>query len=367
MNKFKQDDRILSNVKEGVAAVKYTNILLNKYGKITPKLPITFPHTLFYGPGGTGKTCRAEAAAEILGCNEESNTFIRINADCIKDIEDLVYLLQEKLSWRGYLCSNGQVCTTDKPAGGLQIVDPVNPRRNVQQAVVFIDEIHVLPKELQEKLGLIILDFRYQLNTHTGLKNFYFPRFTVFAATTKPGDLIKPLRTRFANKFNISYLSDEDMVDVVESMISLRGWDLEQEVKILIARASQGIPREAENLLSGLFSCWINALQAGQAISKCVITKDVALKFLKSQEFTEDGLSYRQVKVLKFLKAFVKPKKIMGAGVTRICSFLGADLNCFSDEIEPRLVYRGLITSGSRGRELTEEGLKYLESVDESI
>lgn len=358
---IKDTDSHLLSIKMCVEACKNTNKILAKYGRITPKLPLVIPHTLFYGPGGTGKTSRAEQTAKIMGCSEEDGTFIRINSTCIKRIEDFIEILVNSLSWEGYLCSGGKTSHSQCNPMNHYIVDPVNPKSPVKQVVVFMDEIHTLSPDLQEQLGLILLDFRYQLLSGRTLKTYYFPRFTFIGATTKPGDLLKPLRTRFGNKFSVGYQSDEEMEKIVGSMASDRGWNLDPEAKKIVARVSQGIPREADNHLCGLFNCWIYLLNTGQIDEKCVITKEVAKRYIRLRNFVEDGLSYDQVKVLKYLASSVQNGKPKGVGVTRLCSALGLDSSRFADEIEPRLNSLSLVCAGGRGREITIEGMQYLD------
>lgn len=354
-------DSSLLTIKMCVEACKNTNKILAKYGRITPKLPIVVPHTLFHGSAGCGKTTRAEQAARLMGCSEEDGTFIRINSDCIKKIEDIIEILMKKLSWEGYLCSNGKTSHAECNPCNHQIVDPVNPRGPVKQVTIFLDEIHTLSPDIQEKLGLILLDFRYQLVSYANLKTYYFPKFTLIGATTRPGDLIRPLRTRFGNKFSVGYHTDEEMENIVASMAADRGWNIDNECKQIVARISQGIPREADNHLSGVFNCWIYLLNTGQITDKHVITKEVALQYIKLKNYIEDGLSYDQVKVLKYLASFVKDGKPRGVGVSRICGALGLDSTRYTDEIEPRLSSKGLVSSGGRGREVTLEGMQYLD------
>jgi Holliday junction resolvasome RuvABC ATP-dependent DNA helicase subunit len=347
-----KDDLGLMNAKMAILATKHTAKILSKYGKITPKLPITVPHILAYGPAGSGKTTRIEAVAELMGCTEQDNTFIRINSDCIENIDNLIELLDTKLSWQGY----------SKDANG-NILDPNNPVAPIKQVLVFLDEVHCLSKTTQEKLGLIMLDFRYQVKTNQGIKTIYFPKFTLAAATTKPGDLIKPLRTRFGIKINVGYGTDSDMLQVLNTMLVPTGWNISGNAKKIIASMSQGIPREVGNHLTGLYNCWIHSLYTGQTTEKQCIIEDIARKYAKAQKYTLDGISYDQVRVLKFLSQFRESGKKGGAGVVKICSALDLDPEQFLDTLEPRLVYRRFMISGTRGREITDLGLSYLEKV----
>jgi Holliday junction resolvasome RuvABC ATP-dependent DNA helicase subunit len=351
----------IENIKIAVSATKVTAKLLEKYKKVTPKLPLTVPHLLVYGAPGTGKTRTVEQAASLMGCDETS--FIRISADCISKVEDLVTILEEKLSWQGYLCNCGKTDHTNCPTIGHYMVDPVTPISPVKPQLVFFDEIHILSKDLQEKLGLIILDFKYQLAINGKLRNIFFPRFTFAGATTKPGDLLKPLRTRFGLKINIPYHSDEKMVEISRTIAKEIGVNLEDQALETVAKISQGIPREAVNHIKGTINYWIHCLEQKEIKNKEVITNEVVKRYIKLQQFLEDGLSYEQIRVLQYLSNFVRKDKISGAGVSRLCSALSMDNEKYLQDIEPRLLYRNLIVSGNRGREITSGGMDYLSKV----
>lgn len=366
MSSFSKDDKGIVSIEMAVAAAQATNKILEKYGKITPKLPLSVPHILVHGAAGCGKTTRINEAANLMGCSEEDGTYIKVSGETVKSIEDLVNTLNSKLSWQGYLCNHGKTDHCNCPKENHKIVDPINPKSPVKPQIVFFDEIHVLSKDLQEKLGLIILDFRYELLTRAGLKTIFFPKFTFAAATTKPGDLIKPLRTRFGLKIAVTMLSEEEMISVVKSMVDERGWAVEPEVVEIIAKMSQGTPREAGNHLTGLFGCWRYCLNTGQDYNKQVISKEIAVRYADTQGYTIEGISYDQVRILKYLAGFASPDltKVKGVGVGRICGALNLDAERFADELEPHLVHKGYISSGGRGREITEAGFKYVSAIN---
>lgn len=354
-------DRLLQ-VKMAISASRVTNKILEKHGRITPKLPLAVPHILAYGPGGCGKTSAVEEAAGLMGCSEYDNSYIKVSGETINCIEEFIITLQSKLSWQGYLCNQGRTDHTHCCKVNHHIIDPVNPRSPVKPQLVFFDEIHVLSKDLQEKLGLIILDFRYEILDKATVKTIFFPKFTFAGATTKPGDLLKPLRTRFGIKIAVQPYSDEEMIEIVRCMVQDRGWNVDEESIEIIAEMSQGIPREAGNHLTGLYGCWAYLLETRQISNRYAITREVTEVYSDTCKYYNSGLNADQVRVLKYL-ADLSKTKVVSAGVTRICNALAIDPARFSDEIEPRLVYKGFLTSGNRGREITEEGKFYVTSL----
>lgn len=353
-----QDDLGLMTIKMAVAAVGEANKTLAQGKSLTPGQPFTVPHTLFHGPAGTGKTLRALEAAKLMGCTEENNTFIAINADTIKNIEDFINILISVVNYEGYRCNNGKCshkgCGTNHKFYSLE-----QPQGPFKPVAIFMDEIHLLSKDLQEKLGLILLDFKYAIQVDGKVKTLHFPKFTFFAATTIPGNLMKSLRTRFANKVAVNYYTDEQMKGIVETMAQARHLVLDDACKEIVARVAQGVAREAENHLRGVFNCWSYLKQSNQASNREVITAEVAKYYIKNQQYLEDGLSLNQIRVLSSLfKGSTKSRA--GLGLNRLCALLGMDSQQYLEDVEPRLVYRQYITSGSKGREITEEGKEYL-------
>ena len=365
-----------------VAATRNTNSMLaklaaktkqSKYNKALPKtLPATVGHTLFYGPGGTGKTTCVEEAVALMGCKEADGTFIRLSAESFTNVKEFVEILQSKLSWQGYLCDNGQIdhsnCTNCK------IIDPVNPRGAVKQIAVFIDEIHAIDKATQIGLLLILLDFRYQFKDDSGQRDVYFPRFTFFGATTDPGLLSKPLRTRFKNKIGLSYYSDKEMIPVVYTMAKRRGLSLDEEAATVLARCSQGIPREAGNHVDGLYACWCFFKERDRQLraegkdpmltelEHTAMTGRLARRYIEIKEFLPDGMNYNQIRLLNYLNRRTETGKFVTAGIKKILDALGWDEQQYADEIEPRLVSKGYLDT-TRSRKITAEGVKYLNSV----
>ena len=330
-----------------------------------------------------GKTKRVETAANLMGCSEEDGTFIRLNAECINSGDELATTLEEKLSWDGYLCDKGHLvhnhetgCISKNGKRTCNIVDPVNPRGPIKQTIVFIDEIHVLSKDVQEQIGLILLDFRYQYRLKDGkVKDVYFPKFTCFGATTVLGDLLTPLQTRFPNQIEIEYYSDSEMKEIVKSMAGQRDWEIDEEAAMVIGLCAQGVARMGENHLRGLYeaACYYRAMADRGEISlnendRKVLTTNLALKYIEVAKYLPDGLKHAQLRTLQFLRRRDKnPRtdKWNTSGEQAICDNLGIDKDNYRKQIEPRLLARSLMERTGRGRALTDEGLEYLYKVED--
>lgn len=354
----------LESVRMAIAAFRDANRRLGEGNQKIQAHATSVPHTLFYGPAGVGKTTRALECARLMGCSAETKNFAHINADTIKNIEDFIRILQSVTSFDGYRCTHGKVYHSLCVQGSQHRVDLTAPVAPVKPSAVFIDEIHLLSKDLQEKLGQILLDFAYPIMENGKLRTIQFPKFACFAATTIPGDLIKPLRSRFGIKVPIAYYSDEEMFQIVEKMADDRDMVLEETGTKIIARIAQGVAREAENHLKGAYNCLIYMKELGQISDQNgnLINNDVVRNYIKTRQFLEDGLSLSQIRVLYCLKKNAD-NSTGGLGLVRLCSTIGADEQQYLDELEPRLFQRGLIMSGGRGRTITPEGAKYLERV----
>jgi Holliday junction resolvasome RuvABC ATP-dependent DNA helicase subunit/intein/homing endonuclease len=326
-----------------------------------------------------GKTRRVETAAELMGCTEEAGTFIRLTPDAIPTPEIFVNLLTEKLSWDGYRCSNGCVEHTEKSgcidAEGnrtCQILDPVNPCAPIKPVAVFIDEIHKLDKKVIVAMLLILLEFRYQYAENGRMKDVFFPKFTCFGATTDLGDLPDPLITRFGNQIEIEYYTDAEMHDIILSMARGKKWKIEDDAAKIIGLCSQGVARQGENHLRGVYeaSCYYRDLaQLGQIDwlkdeDFQSITLNLVLKYISIAKYLPDGLKLAQVRALQFLYSRgEKNGKRVPAGEQAICDCLGIDRDLYRSIMETTLISRGLIERTGRGRSITTDGMEYLSSV----
>lgn len=380
---FSDTDRALQRIHEEITAVTYLNdlYLKQKEAGIPPSkwrrpagIRPTVAHTMFLGPAGCGKTTYANKVAHMMGLKEGVD-FHKISADSFPTIADFIKFLQEKLNWEGYLCDKGHVshtgesgCVNHRGIRKCKIVDPKLPRGPVPPVAIFIDEIHHLPKKLQDRLGVILLEFYYNLKTAQGIQTLYFPRFTLLAATTDIGLLSPALQTRFKLQIPVDYYSDEEMFEIVIKMCKDRGIDVEDEGKAVLARCAQGVPRNAENHIDQLLHHFVTGVVEKRLNHKNGVTCNIVKRFYDTAKYIPEGYSFNQIELLKYLAIgnISKEGKRLGLGITKICHRFGIDKLNFLHNWEPILQRRGLICTGTRGREITEKGLELLSKLSDN-
>lgn len=367
---FSDADRALQRIQEEVSAVEYLHELYRKQeeqGKPPAEwggrkgLRPTVGHIMFTGPAGCGKTTYANKVAEMMGLQEGVN-YHKVSADSFPTIQDFILFLQEKLTWEGYLCNNGKIRGDNR-----RIIDPKTPRGPVPPVAIFFDEIHMLPKKIQDKFGVILLEFYYALKTESGFERIYFPRFTVMGATTDVGLLTPALQSRFKLHVPVNYYSVEEMEEIVRKMCKDRRLELTEEATKIVARCAQGVPRSAENHLDQLLSHWIfKVTKLGYDHSKPLCEKFVS-RFYDHAKYIKEGYTFDQIELLKYLANgnIDKKGKRLGMGIVKICHRFGIDKLNYLHNWEPILQRQGLICTGTRGREITKLGLSLLRNLSE--
>lgn len=223
-----------------------------------------------------------------------------------------------------------------------------------ERAVLFIDEIHRLPRVVEEFIYPAMEDFRVDIVLGEGLgaRTLSMPlkRFTLIGATTRSGMLSSPLRDRFVIREHLDYYSDEELTRIVNINARKLSMAISPEAAWELARRSRGTPRIANSYLY-----WVR----NYAISKGDGTADVELvkEALAMQEVDVEGLDRQDRRYLDTLL------RVFGggpAGVEAIAATMNIPVDTLSEEVEPFLLRREFIVRTPRGRRATTKAFEHL-------
>jgi len=220
---------------------------------------------------------------------------------------------------------------------------------------------------------LILYEWEYQFTNKRGeFQDLKFPKFTLFAATTDIGELPAPLQTRFGNKIEIEYYSDDEMTEIVKGMAKGRDLTIDDKAAEILGMCSQGVPRLGENHVRGAYEalCFYQTQDVDwlEKSAERHLSLPLILRYIHTAKHLPDGLRHSQIVALNFLyQRGEKNGRRVPAGEQAICDSLGVDKKNYKMSIEPRLLARGLIERGGRGRSITEKGIIYLNKVKEAF
>lgn len=220
--------------------------------------------------------------------------------------------------------------------------------------VLFIDEIHRLPKVVEEVLYAAMEDF--EINIVVGKDSsahsitIALPPFTLVGATTRVGDVASPLRDRFGIVFKLDYYSLDDIKKIVVRTAKVYNSDISDEAASELARRSRGTPRIANRLFRRVrdFATVVN-----EGVLSYQVTLD-ALNALKVDSLGLDDVDIR------YLKGIIDRFKGGPVGIESIAAAIGEEEVTLEDVYEPYLLQQGLINRTPRGRMVTEKAYKHL-------
>lgn len=271
-------------------------------------------HVLVYGPSGLGKTTIAHVIANELG-----QKLISISGPTIEKIGDMASILSS--------LEPGQV--------------------------LFIDEIHRLPKMVEEFLYGAMEDYQISIliQHDKDSQNIVIdlPPFTIVGATTKVSSLSWPLRQRFGINFKFDFYKVEEIEQIIKRSISVLGNKIDQESSHEIAIRSRGTPRIANRLLRRVRDF---ATDQGKNTITIDITKD-ALERIGVDQIGLDEMD------LMYLTQLISRFRGGPVGLDTLASSFGEDPSTLEEICEPYLIGIGLINRTPRGREITLVGKEY--------
>ena len=262
-------------------------------------------HVLFSGPPGLGKTSLSHIIAAELG--------VKITVTSGPALE--------------------------RPGDVAAILTNLNERD-----VLFIDEIHRLPRIVEEILYPAMEDFRLDIIVGQGpsAKNIQIdlPKFTLVGATTRTGLITSPLRDRFGIAVRLDFYPAEELEQIIGRAAKLLGVTIEREASLELGRRSRGTPRIANRLLKRVRDV---AQVHGSDIIDLPITR-TALKMLDVDERGFDTMDR------KILKTIIEKFEGGPVGVETLSSALSEEKDTLEDVYEPYLIQCGFLNRTPRGR-----------------
>jgi Holliday junction DNA helicase RuvB len=283
----------------------------------------SIPHVLFSGLAGAGKTTFAMSLAKAASLD-----FLPVSPDDITDMSAVLKTL-DKLNHDGY----------DRYGNRRGLLHPT---------IIYFDEIHRMPRKGQEILGIAMEKF--QIESGKPNKFFWIPYFTIIGATTDDGELTKPFREKFKLRFLFEVYSDDDMLKIVRFHAVRMSVNITDAAAREVVKRARGVPRYAVNYVERLrdYAIYIDAN---------VVTSNAAHTMFEALGIDNKGLTPTELKVLKILYSVRDP-----IGLDNLAIITNESMNNIKNTIEPHLIQKGLIFRSGRGRIITDEGRKHLES-----
>ncbi|MGE0606052.1 MAG: Holliday junction branch migration DNA helicase RuvB [Pirellulales bacterium] len=221
-------------------------------------------------------------------------------------------------------------------------------------SVLFIDEIHRLPKTVEEFLYPAMEDFRIDIVLGEGVNartiNMSLQPFTLIGATTRSGMLSAPLRDRFQMREHLDFYTIEELSEIVRRNCLKLKVTIDPDACLEIATRSRGTPRIANNRLR-----WVRDYATSKSDGR--ITHRLTLAALDMQAIDPLGLDGQD---RRYLETIVRVFHGGPVGVEALAHTMNASVDTLIDEVEPYLLRCGLLIRSPRGRKITTAGYIHL-------
>ena len=218
--------------------------------------------------------------------------------------------------------------------------------------ILFIDEIHRIPKTVEEYLYSAMEDYRIDIMIDTGPNarsvRLNIPQFTLIGATTRSGLLTAPLRSRFTLQTRLDYYSHEDLHSIVNRTCRILDIPIDDDAALEIAKRSRGTPRILNNLIS-----FVRDFAEERGDGK--ITKAIAQSALELLEIDSYGLDEMDKRILKAIATAYKGGPV---GLSTLAVAVGEETDTLEEVHEPYLIQNGFLQRTPQGRIITAEGLR---------
>lgn len=272
-------------------------------------------HVLLYGPPGLGKTTLAGIIANEMGVN------LKVTAGP----------------------------AIEKPGEMAAILN------NLKDGdILFVDEIHRLPRQVEEVLYPAMEDYVIDVVIGKGTAarsiRFDLPHFTLVGATTRAGMLSAPLRDRFGVVNRLEFYSPEELCCIIENSAKILQVDIDKEGAMELARRSRGTPRLANRFLK-------RVRDFAQIKYDGKITKEVADFALNLLEVDRLGLDRTDRKIITTM---IESYGGGPVGIESLAVAIGEDAGTLEDVYEPYLVQNGLLLRTPRGRMVSDAAYHHL-------
>lgn len=276
----------------------------------------TLDHVLLYGPPGLGKTTLAYIIAREMGVNIKT-----ASGPSIEKSGDLAAIL-----------------STLEPGD-----------------VLFIDEIHRMPRYIEEILYPAMEDFTLDIiiGSEGNSRNIKIdlPPFTLVGATTRAGDLSSPLRDRFGIVSKLKFYTDDELSAIVKRTSRVLKMDITDEAALKLAKRSRGTPRIANRLFK-------RVRDFALVDKKEIIDLEVMKKALDRLKVDKGGLDEADHQLLR---AIIERFNGGPVGIEALASSIGEEVSTIEDVMEPYLLQEGYLKRTSRGRCVTPKAYEQLE------
>jgi len=272
-------------------------------------------HILFYGPPGLGKTTLAMIISREMGVN-----LVTTSGPAIERSGDLVGLL-----------------TNLEPGD-----------------VLFVDEIHRLPRPVEEMLYTAMEDFSINFVIDKGAfaktVKINLPPFTLIGATTRAGLITTPMRERFGLIYHLDFYSPQELERIVSRSAKLLGVFLQPAAAREIALRARGTPRIANRLLK-------RVRDFAQVAGAKEITREVVDAALRLEGIDSAGLDELDRRVLQTILRVFKGGPV---GIEALAATLNEEVDTLEDVVEPFLLKEGFLARTPAGRRVTDLARRYL-------